>query len=161
MISAHLSKELRAQYKRRSLGVRKGDEIKVLKGKHRGKVGTIEEVDTKNSALLISGIKVKRTVGTEKSLPIKPSEIVVTNLNLADSMRQKILLRKVKEVKIVQKEEPAPKAETEKEKKATEKEETEVKEDAPKKDTGTKVLADAPKGKKVGSSAKTRSAQKA
>lgn len=105
-VSAHLSKELRSQYKRRALSLRKGDEVKIIRGENAGKTGTVENVDTKNMAVAISGIKVKRTIGTEKALYIEPTNIVITNLNLSDKMRQKILLRKVKEVKVPQAPEP-------------------------------------------------------
>lgn len=107
-VSAHLSKELRSQYKRRSMGVRKGDEIKIVRGKNFGRGGSVTDVDTKNKKILVSGITVKRTIGTEKQLPIEPSNVVITNLNLDDNARQRILLRKVKEVKVVKKEVPAP-----------------------------------------------------
>ena len=107
-VAAHLSKELRSQYKRRSLGVRKGDDIKVIRGKFSGKAGSVTDVDTKNGKVLVNGVTVKRTIGTEKQVPIEPSNIVITGLNLDDNARQKILLRKVKEVKVVKKEAPAP-----------------------------------------------------
>lgn len=116
-VSAHLSKELRLQYKRRSMGVRKGDEVKVVRGEHRGKAGAVTEIDRKSSRILIGGVTIKRTVGTEKQVPIRPSSVVITSLSLDDNARQKILLRKVKEVK-VEKKAPAPPAPAAEEKKA-------------------------------------------
>lgn len=97
---AHLSKELRNQYNRRSIGVRKGDEVKIMRGKFKGKTATIEEINNKKGNIFLSGIKLKKTVGTEKQVPIKSINVVVINMNLNDKKRRDILLRKVKEVKI-------------------------------------------------------------
>jgi large subunit ribosomal protein L24 len=36
LFSAHLSKELRKQWNKRSLPVRKGDEVKIMRGKFKG-----------------------------------------------------------------------------------------------------------------------------
>lgn len=99
-VNAHLSKELRSQYKRRSMAVRKGDEIKIIRGKHFGKAGAVSAVDLKENKILVSGVTLKRTIGTEKQVPVEPSNVVITSLNLSDNMRQRILLRKVKEVKV-------------------------------------------------------------
>mgnify|MGYP001574774059 CR=1 FL=1 len=160
MIYAHLSKELRAQYKRRSIAIRKGDEVKIIRGKHAGKGGAISEVDLKNSVVLIDGLKIKRTIGTEKQIPIKPSKLVITNLNLGDNMRQRILLRKVKEVKVEKPKIVEPKPAEEKVEVKQEIKQEEKKNEI-EKSTGAKVLARAKKGKEMGSGTKTRSAQKA
>ena len=103
MTSAHLSRELRAKYKRRSMSIRKGDEVKVVRGSLAGKTGTVEEVNTGDPSIFVSGLKLKRTIGTEKSIPIVPSNVIITSLALGDAMRQRILLRKVKELKFEQK----------------------------------------------------------
>ena len=53
MIAAHLSKELREKYKRRSIPVRKGDEVKIMRGEFKGMIGKIVKVDTKKYLSLI------------------------------------------------------------------------------------------------------------
>lgn len=168
MVAAHLSKELRSQYKRRSMSIRKGDEVKIVTGEYAGKTGQVSAVNTRDFTILIDGVMVKRTIGTEKQVPIRPSKVVITSLNLDDNSRQRILLRKVKEVK-VEKKEPKP-AETKAEIKTEEKAEVKVdekkvekeeKQNEIKKDERAEVLASRKKGDKVGSGAKARSAQKA
>ena len=47
LMSAHLSKELRLKYKKRSFPVRKKDKVKIFTGKFKGVIGEIESVDTK------------------------------------------------------------------------------------------------------------------
>ncbi|MBI4894537.1 MAG: 50S ribosomal protein L24 [Candidatus Aenigmarchaeota archaeon] len=116
VLAAHLSKELRKQYKRRSMSLRKGDEVKIIRGEHFGKVGEIVDIDLKKYMIFVNGVTIKRTVGTEKQVAIEPSNVVITSMKLDDNMRQRILLRKVKEVVVPKKEvkvEPKVEAKTE------------------------------------------------
>jgi large subunit ribosomal protein L24 len=93
MISAHLSKELREQYKRRSLPLRKGDEVKVMRGEFKGTIGKVIKIDTKKYKVYVDTVKKKRSVGTEYLVPISPSNLMIVKLNLDDKYRLKILER--------------------------------------------------------------------
>ncbi len=94
MLAAHLSKELREKYKTRSLPVRKGDEVEVMRGEYKGSKGKIIRVDTKKYKVYVEGITRKRTDGTERLVPIHPSNLKIINLNLEDKRRVKILERR-------------------------------------------------------------------
>ena len=94
MISAHLSKELRTQYKKRSLSLRKGDEIKVMAGTHKGKSGKISKINLKKMTVYVENIKAKKVSGQEINAPIDHSNLMVTKLNLDDSRRMKFVERK-------------------------------------------------------------------
>lgn len=107
LVSAHLSKELRGQYKRRSMAIRRGDEVKIIRGDQFGKAGLVTGIDTKKAYIFVNGVTLKRTIGTEKQIPIEPSNVVITGLELNDNERQRILLRKVKDVKVEPKKVPA------------------------------------------------------
>jgi large subunit ribosomal protein L24 len=96
LLSAHLSKELREKYKRRSLPIRKGDEVKVLRGEFKGKVGKVSKVDLKKLKVYVEGITRKRTVGTEVQVPIHPSNLMIINPDLSDKRRLLILERSSK-----------------------------------------------------------------
>jgi len=93
MISAHLSKELREKYKRRSLPLRKGDEVKVMRGEFKGTIGKVVEIDTKKYKVYVDTVKKKRSVGTEYLVPISPSNLMIVKLNLDDKYRLKMLER--------------------------------------------------------------------
>ena len=93
MISAHLSKELREQYKRRSLPLRKGDEVKVMRGEFKGTVGKVVRINTKKYKVYVDTVKRKRSVGTEYLVPLSPSNLMIVKLNLDDKYRMKILER--------------------------------------------------------------------
>jgi large subunit ribosomal protein L24 len=96
LMSAHLSKELRQQYKRRSLPIRKGDEVLIMRGEFKKRTGKVARVDLKNYRVYVEGITRKRTVGTEVQVPIHPSNLQIINLNLDDKFRKKIIERKIK-----------------------------------------------------------------
>jgi len=93
MISSHLSKELRQQYKRRSLPLRKGDEVKVMRGEFKGVVGKVVKIDTKKYKVYVDTVKKKRSIGTEYLVPLSPSNLMIVKLNLDDKYRMKMLER--------------------------------------------------------------------
>lgn len=94
MLASHLSKILREKYKKRSMPIRKGDEVLVMRGKFKGKTGKISKIDSEAQRVYIEGVTRKRTVGTEAQVPFYPSNLQITNLNLDDKRRVAILERK-------------------------------------------------------------------
>ena len=95
-IHIHLSKELRKKHKTRRLGPKKGDKVKVLRGQFKKHTGNIERIDLKKTKVYVSGIDITKKDGTKTTYPIDPSNIILTELNLDDKIRQKIIERKVK-----------------------------------------------------------------
>lgn len=93
-LSAHLSKELRQKYKKRSICVRKNDKVKIVRGQFKGKEGKIEKVFTKKSKVYIDNIQITKIDGTKTHYPIHPSNLIITELSLDDKKRKKILERK-------------------------------------------------------------------
>lgn len=93
IMSAHLSKELREKYKRRSFPIRVGDKVKVMRGKFKGKIGKISEVDRKKYKVYIEGITIKKSDGSEAPYPIHPSNLMIIELNLKDKLREAALKR--------------------------------------------------------------------
>ena len=107
-LSAHLSKELRERYGKRSIPLRKGDDVVVMKGGFRGFTGSVDRVDMSTSKVYIEGVKRKKVDGSEITVPIDPSNVMITKLTLEDKMRQAVFERApAKEKK------PAAKAPTE------------------------------------------------
>lgn len=93
-LSIHLSKELRTKYKKRSIPVRKGDTIKVLRGQFRKKTGKISKVDYNSIKVYIEGIEVIKKDGNKVQYPISPSNLMITTLKLDDKKRIALLERK-------------------------------------------------------------------
>lgn len=93
LVSAHLSKELREKFGKRSLPVRKGDEVKILRGEFKGRTGKVVEVDLKKLRVYVDGITRKKSTGEEVKVPIHPSNLMIINADMSDKMRVKIVER--------------------------------------------------------------------
>ena len=94
LVSAHLNKSLRTEYKTRSISVRKGDEVVVTSGKYKKRKSVVTRVDLKEIKIFLDGIKRKKVSGQEVDLPIDPSNIMITKLNLDDKKRRKFIERR-------------------------------------------------------------------
>jgi len=92
-LSAHLSKDLRKQFNKRSLPVRKGDEVKVMRGQFKGTIGKISKVDLKKLKVYVDNIKRKRVSGEEVHVPIHASNLMIINPILEDPRRKKVIER--------------------------------------------------------------------
>lgn len=92
-ISATLDKKLREEFKKRSLPLRKGDEVLVMRGEFKGKIGKVSSVNLKKMKIFVEGIKRKKASGQEVEIPIDPSNVKITKLNLDDKRRMKFLER--------------------------------------------------------------------
>ena len=90
-VSANLSKELRKKYGRRSISLRKGDKVKITRGKYKGKSGKITKVELKNSKVMVEGIQVKKQDGSKVNVRLQPSNLQIIELNLEDKKRTKKL----------------------------------------------------------------------
>jgi large subunit ribosomal protein L24 len=84
-----LDKELRKKYGRRSIEVRKGDEVKVMRGKFRGKQGKVGVVDVKHVRVQIDGIQRMKTGGEKLETWFHPSNIKIIILDTTDKKRLK------------------------------------------------------------------------
>jgi len=94
MLSSHLSKQLRAEVKKRAVPIRTGDEVVVTTGEFRKKRGKVTEVDTKKIKIFVEGVSRKKVSGQETNIPIDPSNVVITKLNMEDKKRIKMTRRK-------------------------------------------------------------------
>ena len=93
-VSTHLSKDLRKKYKKRNVNLRKGDSVKVMRGQFKNKSGKVDEVDVKKTSVYVEGIETVKRDGTKSRYPIHPSNLIITEVNLDDKMRNKIIGRK-------------------------------------------------------------------
>lgn len=110
IMSAHLSEDLRRTYGTRSLPIRAGDVVRVMRGDYRGVEGKVLRVNRKKYRIYIEGVTRQKVDGTTVSIPIHPSNVEVIKLNLDDKHRKEILERRKmgKEVKVVGEAEATP-----------------------------------------------------
>ncbi len=94
LLSAHLSKELRKRYGKRNIVLRKGDKVKVLSGQFKKYENKVEIINITKSRIFVNDIEVTKKDGSKKQVAIHPSNLMITELNLDDKLRMKILERK-------------------------------------------------------------------
>jgi len=88
-VRATLSEDLRRKYKVRTVRVRKGDTVKVLRGEYRGVEGKVSSVDTSSARLTVEGITREKIRGGTVPVKIHSSKVMVTSLNLEDKLRKR------------------------------------------------------------------------
>ena len=89
MLSVNLSKPLREKHKTRNIEVRKGDLVKIMRGKFRKKQGKIIQVKTKELKIYIEGMQKKKMDGSSVNVPFRASNLQIVELNLEDKKRIK------------------------------------------------------------------------
>ena len=94
LMSAPLSSQLTASKTVKTLPVRKGDTVRIMRGDKKGFEGKISRVDLKNYRIYLEGLTREKVDGTTIFLPIHPSKVVIKNLNLSDKWRKAIVDRK-------------------------------------------------------------------
>lgn len=87
-MGCNLDKELRDKYGRKTIEVRKGDEVKIMRGKFKGKQGKVGTVDVKNTRIQVEGIQRVKKMGGEKMITwFHPSKVKIIILNSDDARR--------------------------------------------------------------------------
>ncbi len=87
MMGARLDDNLQEKYKKRSMPVRKGDMVKIMKGEFKGTSGEITKVDPMSYKIYISGITIKKANGRDVERAISPSNVLITELFMDDKER--------------------------------------------------------------------------
>jgi large subunit ribosomal protein L24 len=85
---AYLDKEGGKGYPR-SVPLRKGDTVLVLRGEAAGREGKVASVDTKAGTVTVEGITYAKADDTKVGKPIHPSNVMITRLDLSDPWRRR------------------------------------------------------------------------
>jgi large subunit ribosomal protein L24 len=93
-MSAPLSSQLTASKSVKTLPVRKGDTVRIMRGDNKGFEGKISRVDLKNYRIYLEGLTREKVDGTTIFRPVHPSKVMIKNLNLSDKWRKAIVDRK-------------------------------------------------------------------
>ncbi|MEE9237028.1 MAG: 50S ribosomal protein L24 [Thermoplasmata archaeon] len=96
LLSAHLSprylEDRKVNYPR-SLPLRKGDTVRVMRGSHEGEEGKVTDVDRNGIRVFVEGVTVSKADGTEVGKPIHPSNLMITKLDMTDPWRRRLIDR--------------------------------------------------------------------
>lgn len=89
-IHAHLSAELKKKFSTRTLPVRNGDTVKVVRGAYKKTSGKITSVSVAESKIFIEKIVRKKQGGKEIPIPIEPSNVIIIETARADKKDKKV-----------------------------------------------------------------------
>ncbi|MFQ5919515.1 MAG: 50S ribosomal protein L24 [Thermoplasmata archaeon] len=96
LIRAHLSpkylEDPKVNYPR-SLPLRQGDTVQIMRGAHRGEEGKVSRVDRRHFRVYVEGITVAKADGTEVGRPVHPSNLLITRLDMTDPWRRRLVER--------------------------------------------------------------------
>jgi len=84
----HLSPELRKETGRRQILIRKGDEVKIMRGQYSKKKGVVKQIKIKKEKIYIEGIENVKKDGTKVDVPLKASNIMIVKLYTEDKKRK-------------------------------------------------------------------------
>lgn len=107
--AAPLSANLKESHNTNSVPVKKGDTVMIMRGDRKGTEGKISQIDRKHYRIFIEGATREKVDGTSIPVPIHPSKVMITRLNLDDKRRKQTLERKASSEEVPEKEKPAKK----------------------------------------------------
>jgi large subunit ribosomal protein L24 len=89
-LNCRLDEFLQEEYGLRSLHVKKGDLVKIMRGQFRDTEGKVIRVDHKNMRVHLESATVTKSDGKEVNTPIHPSNLMLVKLEL-DNERKKLI----------------------------------------------------------------------
>lgn len=87
-LSSNLSKPLQEKYGVRSVRVRAGDKVKIMRGGSKGHEGKVERVDLDRIKVYIAGVNLNKADGSKVPIALHPSSLQITELVLSDKKRK-------------------------------------------------------------------------
>lgn len=88
LMHVHLSSELRKKYGTRAVQVRKGDKVKVMRGKFKKQEGKVERVNLKREQVYVAGLEYTKKNGTKVQVGFNPSNLMITVVDTNDKRRK-------------------------------------------------------------------------
>lgn len=93
-LSAHLSDALQEKYGKRTIPIRKGDEVLIMRGQFKKKTAKVTKVDLKRTRIVLEGINRTKKDGTKINVYLHPSVLQIETLDASDKERLAALNRK-------------------------------------------------------------------
>ena len=80
-------KIMSANVGKRSLPIRVGDKVQVVRGDFKGHEGKVESIDAKRYKVTVEGVTLSKPDGNAVLLPIHPSNLMIIEADLKDERR--------------------------------------------------------------------------
>ncbi len=94
LLKCRLDEFLQEEYGLRSLVIKKGDLVKVMRGQFRDTEGKVTRVSYKNVRVFLDNATITKADGKEAPVPVHPSNLILVKLELDDE-RKSIIEGKV------------------------------------------------------------------
>ena len=96
MLRCRLDDPLREEYGLRSLNVKKGDLVRIMRGQFRDTEGKILGVDYSAIRVFVDGASTTKADGKEARVPLHPSSLMLVKLELNDERKKRIQAKAAK-----------------------------------------------------------------
>ncbi|MHA1215746.1 MAG: 50S ribosomal protein L24 [Candidatus Thorarchaeota archaeon] len=96
MLRCRLDDDLREEYGVRSMVVRKGDLVRIMRGQFRDTEAKVTRVDYSKTRVYVDAATTTKADGKEAPVPLHPSNLMIVKLELDDD-RKRILERRMAE----------------------------------------------------------------
>lgn len=87
MMRGHLAPKYLEAGKRRSLTIRKGDQVRIMRGEFKGEEGKVEKVDLAKMLITIENITQAKADESQSARKIHPSNIMILKPDMSDRKR--------------------------------------------------------------------------
>jgi len=87
MLRGHLAPKYLEAGKKRSLTIRKGDQVRIMRGEHKGEEGKVENVNLKNLTITIEGVTQAKADESQSARMIHASNIMIIRPDMSDRRR--------------------------------------------------------------------------
>ena len=95
LMTAKLHNDLQSEYGVKRMTIHKDDSVLVVRGEFKDMEGKVTSIDRQKAQLFIEGASIEKSSGTTYDIPIYPSNVVLTKIEVKkDKWRKKILDRK-------------------------------------------------------------------
>ncbi len=90
LLKCRLDEFLQEEYGLRSLVVKKGDTVRIMRGQFRDTEGKVTDVSYKKARVFLDNATITKADGKEASVPIHPSNLMLVKLELNDERKDLI-----------------------------------------------------------------------
>jgi len=95
LMTAKLHEDLQKEYGVKRMTIRKEDSVLVVRGEFKDMEGKVSSINREKAQIFIEGASVEKSSGTTYDIPIYPSNVVLTKIEVKkDKWRKKILDRR-------------------------------------------------------------------
>lgn len=98
LMSSHLSKELKEKHQVRSMPIRRGDEVVVVRGQNKSHAGKVISVYRRRFCIHIERYTKEKSNGQTVPVPVHPSNVFITKLKMTED-RKNLIERKAQNKK--------------------------------------------------------------